>query len=126
MVAVGLVFLLYAGFGDLLPDVIANRGFSLERILRFQIFTGAALFGTPLGIAAGTVFIFVLFGAFLEVTGAGRFFIDLASAAMGRHEIRQSRKVEMAPALAVRRTYRSSAVTNTPSSPSAAEWYAAS
>ncbi|WP_425154402.1 TRAP transporter permease [Candidatus Palauibacter sp.] len=84
MVAVGLVFLLYAGFGDLLPDVIANRGFSLERILRFQIFTGAGLFGTPLGIAAGTVFIFVLFGAFLEVTGAGRFFIDLAFAAAGR------------------------------------------
>lgn len=44
MVAVGLVFLLYAGFGDLLPDVIANRGFTLERILRFQIFTGAGLF----------------------------------------------------------------------------------
>ena len=84
MVAVGLVFLLYAGFGDLLPDVIANRGFTLERILRFQIFTGAGLFGTPLGIAAGTVFIFVLFGAFLEVTGAGRFFIDLAFAAAGR------------------------------------------
>ena len=84
MVGVGLVFLLYNGFGHVLPDLMAHRGFGLERIVRLQIFTQAGLFGTPLGIAASTVFIFVLFGAFLEVTGAGRFFIDLAFAAAGR------------------------------------------
>ncbi len=84
MVGVALVFLLYAAFGHLLPDVVANRGFSVERIVRFQVFTGAGLFGTPLGIAAGTVFVFVLFGSFLEVTGAGKFFIDLAFAGAGR------------------------------------------
>ncbi len=84
MVAIGVIFLLYAALGHLLPDVIANRGFSVERIVRFQTFTGSGLFGAPLGIAAGTVFIFVLFGAFLDVTGAGRFFIDLAFAAAGR------------------------------------------
>lgn len=84
MLAVGGVFLLYAAFGHLLPDLLANRGFDLERIVRFQVFTQAGLFGTPLVIAAGTVFIFVLFGSFLEVTGAGRFFIDLAFAAAGR------------------------------------------
>jgi len=85
MVAVGGVFLLYAVLGHLLPDVLANRGFELERVVRFQVFTAAGVFGAPLGIAAGTVFIFVLFGAFLEVTGAGRFFIDLAFAAAGRY-----------------------------------------
>lgn len=84
MVALGTLFILYNAFGNFLPDVIANRGFTFERIVRFQVFTGAGLFGAPLGIAAGTVFMFVLFGAFLEVTGAGRFFIDLAFAGAGR------------------------------------------
>ncbi len=85
MVALGALFLLYNAYGNVLPDVIANRGFTFERIVRFQVFSGAGLFGAPLGIAAGTVFMFVLFGAFLEVTGAGRFFIDLAFAGAGRY-----------------------------------------
>jgi len=84
MMWVGLVFLLYAAFGNLLPDVLATKGFSFERIIRFQVFTGAGLFGAPLGIAAGAVFSFVLFGAFLQVTGAGKFLIDLSFAAAGR------------------------------------------
>jgi TRAP transporter 4TM/12TM fusion protein len=84
MVAIGLLFLLYNAYGNLLPDALANRGFSLERIVRFQVYTDSGVFGIPLGIAVGTVFIFVLFGAFLEVTGAGQFFIDLAFAVAGR------------------------------------------
>ena len=85
MMWVGLVFLLYAAFGNVLPDVLATKGFSFERIVRFQVFTGAGLFGAPLGIAAGAVFSFVLFGAFLQVTGAGQFLIDLSFAAAGRY-----------------------------------------
>ena len=85
MMLVGLVFLLYGAFGNVLPDVLATKGFSFERIVRFQVFTGAGLFGAPLGIAAGAVFSFVLFGAFLQVTGAGKFLIDLSFAAAGRY-----------------------------------------
>ena len=85
MMWVGLVFLLYGVFGNLLPDVLATKGFTFERIVRFQVFTGAGLFGAPLGIAAGAVFSFVLFGAFLQVTGAGKFLIDLSFAAAGRY-----------------------------------------
>ena len=48
MMWVGLVFLLYAAFGNLLPDVLATKGFTFERIVRFQVFTGAGLFGAPL------------------------------------------------------------------------------
>ncbi len=83
MVGIGVLFLLYNAFGNLLPDALANRGFSLERIVRFQVYSDSGLFGI-LGIAVGTVFIFVLFGAFLEVTGAGQFFIDSAFAVAGR------------------------------------------
>ncbi|MDQ2077869.1 TRAP transporter fused permease subunit [Marinimicrobium sp. ABcell2] len=85
MALIGTVFLVYSLAGHLLPEVIANRGFSFERVLRFQVFTTEGIFGAPLGIAASTVFLFVLFGAFLEVTGAGRFFIDLAYAAAGKY-----------------------------------------
>ncbi len=84
MMVVGLVFIIYAAFGNYLPDVLATRGFSFERIVRFQIYTGAGLFGAPIGIAAGAVFSFVLFGAFLQTTGAGKFLIDLSFAAAGR------------------------------------------
>ncbi|NOX51388.1 MAG: TRAP transporter fused permease subunit [Gammaproteobacteria bacterium] len=85
MMIIGLVFLLYGAFGNFLPDVFATRGFSFERIVRFQIFTSAGLFGAPIGIAAGAVFSFVLFGAFLQATGAGKFLIDLSFAAAGRY-----------------------------------------
>lgn len=84
MMVVGLTFIVYSAFGNYLPDVLATRGFSFERIVRFQVFTSAGLFGAPLGIAAGAVFSFVLFGAFLQVTGAGKFLIDLSFAAAGR------------------------------------------
>lgn len=84
MMFVGLFFICYGAFGNYLPDVVAPRGFSFERIIRFQVFTQAGLFGAPLGIAAGAVFSFVLFGAFLQSTGAGKFLIDLSFAAAGR------------------------------------------
>jgi len=84
MTIIGVTFLVYGAFGNVLPDVIATRGFSFERIVRFQVYTNAGLFGAPIGIAAGAVFSFVLFGAFLQVTGAGKFLIDLAFAFAGR------------------------------------------
>lgn len=85
MALIGLIFVAYCLLGNLLPDALANRGFTPERMLRFQVFTTEGLFGAPLGIAASVVFLFVLFGAFLEVTGAGQFFINLAYAAAGKY-----------------------------------------
>ncbi len=85
MTLIGLGFLLYARFGNALPDAVAHRGFDLGRIVELQMFSLEGIFGTPLGVAAGVVFMFVLLGALLEVTGAGNFFIDLAYAAAGRY-----------------------------------------
>ena len=67
MMWVGLVFLLYGAFGNLLPDVLATKGFTFERIVRFQVFTGAGLFGAPLGIAAGAVFSLCFSGRFCRL-----------------------------------------------------------
>lgn len=93
MTIIGAVFIVYAFsgsrgalpfFADWMPGILNHRGYSIER-LSSQLTLGAeGIYGIPLGVAATFVFIFVLFGAFLEVTGAGKFFIDLAYAATGR------------------------------------------
>ncbi|MGL6313813.1 TRAP transporter permease [Vibrio sp. WXL103] len=85
MVAIAAIFLAYAMFGNYLPTQIASSGFPLEDIIRFHIFSTNGVYGAPLAIAAGVVFIFVLFGAFLQVTGAGNFFIDAAFAIAGKY-----------------------------------------
>jgi len=70
--------------GEWMPGILSHRGASVDRLVG-QLYLGQeGIFGLPLGVAATFVFMFVLFGAFLEKTGAGKFFIDLAFAATGR------------------------------------------
>lgn len=93
MTIIGAVFLAYAFAGnrgelpflaDWLPGILNHRGYSLDRVASQMTLGAEGIYGIPLGVAATFVFIFVLFGAFLEVTGAGKFFIDPAYAATGR------------------------------------------
>ncbi|NLS12195.1 TRAP transporter fused permease subunit [Vibrio sp. SM6] len=85
MVWIAALFLAYSAFGDMLPSGFAIKAYSLQELIQFQIYSANGVFGSALGIAATTVFIFVLFGAFLEVTGAGKFFIDLAFSIAGKY-----------------------------------------
>ncbi|MFT6924458.1 MAG: TRAP transporter 4TM/12TM fusion protein [Psychromonas sp.] len=85
MVLIAVTFLLYALFGDILPSNVASKGFSIEEIVRFHIYSTNGIYGAPLAIAAGVVFIFVLFGAFLQVSGAGKFFIDASFSIAGKY-----------------------------------------
>ena len=73
-----------AGWGQWLPGILNHRGYSIDRVVGTLYLGQEGIFGLPMGVAATYIFIFVLFGAFLEVTGAGKFFIDLAYAATGR------------------------------------------
>lgn len=93
MTLIGVIFILYAFAGsrgelpflaDWMPGILNHRGYSLERLASQMTLGAEGIYGIPLGVAATFVFVFVLFGAFLEVTGAGKFFIDLAYAATGR------------------------------------------
>lgn len=81
---IGTAFLLYAYFGNYLPDLIAHRGFSIKRIFGQLYLTSEGIYGLPMNISATLVFNFVLLGAFLKETGTGRFFIDLALSLFGR------------------------------------------
>ncbi|GGK22618.1 transporter [Aliivibrio fischeri] len=85
MVLIAVLFLSYSAFGDMLPAGFAIKSYTLQELIQFQIFSANGIFGSALGIAATTVFVFVLFGAFLEVTGAGKFFIDLAFSIAGKY-----------------------------------------
>ena len=93
MTVIGLLAIVYAfagprgelpWLGEWMPGIMEHRGYSLDRVAG-QLYLGQeGIFGLPLGVAATYIFIFVLFGAFLESTGAGKFFIDMAYAATGR------------------------------------------
>jgi len=74
----------YAMFGPYMPEMIIHKGYSIERITTTLWLTTEGIFGLPIGVAATFVFVFVLFGAILETTGGGAFFIDMAYALTGR------------------------------------------
>ena len=82
---VAIVFLLYDKFGQYLPELISHKGASIEKIVAQMYLTTEGIFGVPLGVSAGFVFLFVLFGALLERAGAGEYFIKLAYAMLGKY-----------------------------------------
>ena len=85
LVIVAVVFLAYAIFGQSMPELIAHKGVSLNRLIGYQWFTGEAIFGIPINVSVSFVFLFVLFGALLDQAGAGRYFLDMAFALVGRY-----------------------------------------
>jgi TRAP transporter 4TM/12TM fusion protein len=86
--ATAAAFLGYAFLGPWLDavglDAIAHRGYGLERVVGTLYVTLEGLFGVPLDVAATYIALFTIYGAVLERSGAGRFFIDWAMAATGR------------------------------------------
>lgn len=84
LVVVSGIFLLYAYFGPYLPDAIAHRGYSIERIATHMYTTLEGIYGVPIGVSATFVILFVIFGAFLEATKTGDFFINFANSIAGK------------------------------------------
>ena len=81
---IATVGILYALFGRLMPSIIAHRGFTLRRIVEYSFFSQAGIFGIMANVVATYVILFIFFGAFLEKSGVGQFFIDLPMAVAGR------------------------------------------
>lgn len=80
---VTIVFLLFAYFGRHMPGILNHRGFGITRIVSHMYMTTEGIMGTPLGVSSTFVFMFILFGSFLDKTGVGQFFIDFAYALTG-------------------------------------------
>lgn len=85
LVIIMIVFLVYGFYGHLLPGVLSHREFNLMWIMDHLFYTTTGVFSTPLGVSATFIFLFILFGKFLELSGAGQFFINLSLAAMGKY-----------------------------------------
>ena len=83
MVIVVLFFLAYAFAGPYMPGILAHRGLTPEQLVSHLYYTTEGIFGIPLGVSSTFIFLFILFGAYLESTGLGKFFIDLANAVAG-------------------------------------------
>ena len=84
MTGICVTAIAYALYGPYMPELIIHKGYSIERIATTLWLTTEGIFGLPIGVAATFVYVFVLFGAVLEATGGGNFFIDLAYALTGR------------------------------------------
>ncbi|WP_066251318.1 TRAP transporter permease [Neobacillus drentensis] len=82
---IGSIFLIYAYFGEYFPGIFQHSNMSLNRIVSLVYLSTDGLWGETLGVAATFVAMFIIFGAFLNSTGAGKVFIDLAYIVGGRY-----------------------------------------
>lgn len=83
IVIVVLCFLAYGFLGPYMPGPLAHRGLTINQMVGHLFFTTEGVFGIPLGVSSTFIFLFILFGAYLEKTGLGKFFIDIANALAG-------------------------------------------
>jgi TRAP transporter 4TM/12TM fusion protein len=79
-----IVFVIYAYAGPYMPGLLHHAGTNTETIIDQLYMTTEGIFGIPLGVSATYVILFVIFGAFLERSGGGQFFMDLAAATTGK------------------------------------------
>jgi len=80
---IAIFFLFYCYFGRYFPEMFQHRGFNIHRIINHMYMGTEGVFGIPLAVSATFVFMFILFGSFLEQTGMGKFIIDLSMALAG-------------------------------------------
>lgn len=105
------LFLLYTLFGNFIPGTFGHRGYSVARVASHMFYTTEGLFGTPVGVSSTFIFLFILFGAFLEKTGVGKLFIDISNAIAGKYSGGPAKVAVIASAL--EGTVSGSSVANT-------------
>ena len=83
IMTIATVFVVYAFVGKYLPGFLHHRGYSLQRVVCHLFYNTEGIMGTPIGACSTFIFLFILFGALLEKTGIGQFFIDVCNAIAG-------------------------------------------
>ena len=86
MPAICVLFLAYAMLGPYLGQPWTHRGYDISRLTGHMYMTLEGIFGVPVDVSSSLIILFTIYGAFLQFSGAGKFFIDFSFAAMGgRH-----------------------------------------
>lgn len=91
-----IAFLVYAYVGPYLPEPWTHRGYDLARIVGHMYMTLEGIFGVPIDVSSTFIILFTIYGAILEYSGAGKFFVDFSFAAMGKKESGAGRTVTLA------------------------------
>ena len=93
---IGICFILYAMFGPSLPAPWTHRGYGIDRLIGHLYMTLEGIFGTAVDVSSTLIILFTIYGAFLQQSGAGKFFIDFSFAAMGGRPTSAGRTVVLA------------------------------
>ncbi len=96
MPAVVIAFVLYALFGEQLPGSWAHRSYGVPRLVGHLYMTLEGIFGVAIDVSSSLIILFTIFGAFLQFSGAGKFFIDFSFSAMGGKSTGAGRTVVLA------------------------------
>ena len=96
MPAVVIAFIIYAFIGPALPKPWTHRGYDIDRLVGHMYMTLEGIFGVPIDVSSTFIILFTIYGAFLEFSGAGKFFIDFSFAAMGGKPTGAGRTVTLA------------------------------
>lgn len=83
MAVLAIVFIAYCLLGPWMPDVLAHKGASVNRILSQMWLGTEGVFGVALGVSSSTIFVYVLFGALLDRAGGGNYMMQVSFAALG-------------------------------------------
>ena len=96
MPTIVIAFIVYAFIGPQLPEPWTHRGYDIDRIVGHMYMTLEGIFGVPIDVSSTFIILFTIWGAFLEFSGAGKFFIDFSFAAMGGKSTSAGRTVTLA------------------------------
>ncbi|HTQ75842.1 MAG TPA: TRAP transporter fused permease subunit [Burkholderiales bacterium] len=91
-----VAFLLYAMFGEHLPGSWAHQDYEVGRLVGQMYMTLEGIFGVAVDVSSSLIILFTIFGAFLQYSGAGKFFIDFSLSAMGGKSTGAGRTVVLA------------------------------
>src|SRR6187551_228456 len=80
---VAMAFMAYAYFGPYLPAPWTHRGYDVSQLVGHLFITLEGIFGIPVDVSSSLIILFTIYGAFLQHSGAGKFFIDFSMALMG-------------------------------------------
>jgi TRAP transporter 4TM/12TM fusion protein len=96
MPIVTVCFLLYALYGNYLPPPWTHQGYEVPRLVGHMYMTLEGIYGTAVAVSSTLIILFTIFGAFLQYSGAGKFFIDFSFSVMGGKPAGAGRTVTLA------------------------------